>query len=84
MTLVGPADAARATCPYCGRPFPEGRILTLHKGSSHAEELSETEWAAVREAREQETEDLRTFKLLALAALVVLYFGFLITYAILA
>lgn len=75
-----PADAPR--CSYCGEPFPDERLRTLHRGLEHYEELDDAEREAYEEAYLEENEDLRSFRLRALAALVVLYFGFLMIYAV--
>lgn len=77
-----PPERPAETCPYCGRPFPDAEILTLHKGRTHAERLSEEERTAVRGAREREADEVRMFQLQALGLLVLLYFGFLMTYAV--
>lgn len=84
MKVDVPSDQSCETCPYCGRPFPTTKILTLHKGRAHRENLSEEERAAVREARKTEADELRMCQLQALGALVLLYFGLLMTYAVFA
>lgn len=84
MKVDIPSDQLCETCPYCGQPFPNTEILTLHKGRTHWEDLSEEERAAVREARDNEANELRMFQLRALGVLVLLYFGLLITYAVVA
>jgi len=76
-----PADATPHVCDRCGRPFVRESHLALHRGLDH-DELSADERAAFEAAREEEVADLRRFRLLALAALVFLYFGFLMTYAV--
>jgi len=77
-----PPDAAAHTCEHCGRPFADEEYLALHRGLDHPADLSATERAAFDDAREREAEKLQRFRLLALGALVVLYFGFLMTYAV--
>ncbi len=77
-----PADATAHVCERCGRPFAGAGRLALHRGLEHGEELSAGEREAFDDAREDEEAALRRFRLLALAALVALYFGFLLTYAV--
>lgn len=77
-----PARADAPRCSYCGEPFPAERLLALHRGLDHYEALDEREREAYEDAYLAENEDLRSFRLRALAALVVLYFGFLMIYAV--
>lgn len=75
------ADAAeRYTCRVCGRAFPEPRLLVLHRGVRHADALTEGEKEAYVEAYRDEEAALRSFRIRALAVLVVLYFGVLFLY----
>lgn len=80
-TDVPPEDDP-ATCPYCGRRFPRERAVTLHVGLDHADEASDEEVEAFQAAYREERSALRRFQLLALAMLVVIYFGFLFAFAI--
>jgi hypothetical protein len=76
-------DAATdATCEHCGDRFPSERLRDLHRGLEHYPDLDDDERDAYETAYEAETEDLRSFRLRALAVLVLLYFGFLMTYAV--
>lgn len=68
-------------CRFCGRRFTTARTHALHLGEAHADELSDADWEAVTNARAAEAADLRRYRLKALIALVVLYFGFLLLYA---
>jgi hypothetical protein len=77
-----PGDAPR--CSYCGGAFPTERLRDLHRGLEHYDDIDETERDAYEAAYVSEGEDLRSFRLRALAVLVVLYFGFLLTYAVVA
>jgi len=77
-----PPDATAHACERCGRPFADEEYLALHRGLDHPDDLSSAERAAFDDAREREEEELQRFRLLALGALVVLYFGFLMTYAV--
>ena len=75
------ADRERLDCPYCGEVFARSRHRDLHLGQAHGEVLSPEEREAHEAALESEREDLRLFRLKALAALVAVYFGFLMLYA---
>ena len=77
-----PADADPERCPECGRPFVREELLALHRGQAHAETLGEDEIEAFEDAYDGESERLRLFRLKALIALIVLYFGLLMTYAL--
>jgi hypothetical protein len=77
-----PPDATPHVCEYCGQPFADERYLALHRGLDHAAALSAAEREAYERAHDAETENLRRFRLLALAGVVALYFGFLLTYAV--
>ncbi|AUG47756.1 DNA-binding protein [Haloarcula taiwanensis] len=77
-----PADATAHTCSYCGRPFARESWLALHRGLAHPNELGDEEIEAFRAAHSEEEESLSTFRLQALGALVLLYFGFLMVYAL--
>lgn len=76
-----PPDATVYECPYCGAPFPKERSRTLHEGLEHADRLDDAEREAVEAAAEAEFDDIRRFRLIALGALVAIYFGFLFVYA---
>jgi len=75
-------DSTDATCAHCGERFPSARLRDLHRGLEHYAALDGDERAAYEAAYESETDDLRSFRLRALAVLVALYFGFLMTYAV--
>ncbi|WP_225935380.1 DUF7410 domain-containing protein [Halobaculum magnesiiphilum] len=77
---VPPGETAFA-CPRCGRPFARERHRDLHLGQAHAD-LDDEERTAYEVARDEETDDLRRFRIVSLGMLVVLYFGFLFLYAI--
>ncbi|WP_227354429.1 C2H2-type zinc finger protein [Haladaptatus salinisoli] len=76
-----PAGESPHECSRCGMPFRHEDHLVLHRGLEHGDDLSEAEVAAFRDAYEAESEELRLFRLKALALLVLLYFGFLFTYS---
>ena len=69
-------------CEYCGRPFASEERRVLHLGLDHPGELDEDEVAAFRAAHADEEADLRLFRLKALGTLLILYFGFLMIYAV--
>ena len=75
-----PPDAVR--CSHCGEAFPGARLRDLHRGLEHYDRLDDAERAAYEEAYLAENADLRSFRLRALAVLVLLYFGFLMLYAV--
>lgn len=77
-----PAREGASVCSYCGRPFADERLLALHRGQTHRGELGDNERAAFEDAYADEQAEIREFRLKALGALVLLYFGFLIVYAI--
>ncbi|MFC6726218.1 C2H2-type zinc finger protein [Halobium palmae] len=76
-----PDGAKSHVCEHCGHPFPEERYRTLHAGLEHYDRLDDDEREAFGEAYEAEGAEIRRFRLLALAALLLLYFGFLFMYA---
>lgn len=71
----------RFDCPHCEAAFARERHRSLHLGQDHAATLTGEERDAYEAAEAAEREDLRMFRLKALAALVLVYFGFLILYA---
>ncbi|HKL29707.1 MAG TPA: hypothetical protein VJ898_10630 [Natrialbaceae archaeon] len=77
-----PLDASAVECPHCGRPFVDERQRDLHVGLEHGDAADDAERTAFGDAIEIEREDLRLFRLKALAVLVLLYFGLLFTYSI--
>jgi hypothetical protein len=71
-----------AACPYCGAPFADEELLALHCGHEHREDLTDAEREAFDDAYEAEQAEIRRFRLKALGGLVLLYFGFLMVYAV--
>lgn len=71
-------------CRTCGRTFPTDRLHVLHRGVRHPDDLTGEERESYREAYLAEEEEIRSFRIRALGMLVVLYFGFLIVYALVA
>jgi hypothetical protein len=77
-----PPEGAAETCPDCGRPFHDAELVALHRGLAHEAVLDDEARERVAAAREAESRRLRLFRLKAIAALVVLYFGLLMVYAV--
>ncbi|ADB60072.1 hypothetical protein Htur_1180 [Haloterrigena turkmenica DSM 5511] len=78
--LQGDEPATR--CPYCDRPFRERRLEALHRGFDHPDRLSDRERAAFERAYLAERPAVRRYRLFALGALILGYFGLLFVYAI--
>jgi hypothetical protein len=78
-----PESEAPFDCRHCGRRFARERWLALHRGLDHEDQgLTAEERAAFEAARQAEDDELRLFRLKALGALVLLYFGFVMAYAV--
>lgn len=75
------APSEPAVCSYCGARFADDELLALHRGLEHESELPEAEREAYVDAVASEREDVKLFRLKALVALLVLYFGFIFVYA---
>ncbi|MFD1644950.1 DUF7410 domain-containing protein [Haloarchaeobius litoreus] len=69
-------------CPYCDRPFRREDQRTLHIGLSHYDRMTEAEEAAFRDVYAAEEEELGLYRLKLVGALVVVYFGMLLLYAV--
>jgi hypothetical protein len=69
-------------CSTCGERFPEERLYVLHQGVRHPEKISPEEQDEFEEIYTEEQSNLRYFRLKAMAALVFLYFGFLMLYVV--
>ena len=83
-TTIPRSDSPADRCGYCGRPFLTTDRLILHKGLEHPQQLDDREEDAFLSVRADEEDELRTLRLKALGALVLLYFGLLFMYAIFA
>jgi hypothetical protein len=77
-----PDEESPTRCPHCGRPFADETYRTLHEGVAHYDCLDDERRASFADAYETEQAAIRLFRLKALAALVVLYFGFLWAYSV--
>ena len=82
-TDVPPGAPTRA-CERCGRPFAREEYLVLHRGLAHYGDLTDAERGAFAAAYDDEWTDIRRFRIVALGGLVLLYFGFLLAYALMA
>jgi len=69
-------------CPYCDRTFTDETYRNLHLGHRHEQRLSTDERAAFERAYEQEEDEITLFRYKALGLLVLVYFGFLLAYAV--
>ena len=78
-----PVDETPVVCPYCGFELTDDRQYRLHLGLEHYRELTDDEREAFKQTYTDEEESLNRFRIVALGALVALYFGFLVVYAIL-
>jgi len=79
-----PGDETPQRCPYCGFELPTDEQYRLHLGLTHYDKLDNADQQAFRDAYQREEEALTRFRIVALGGLVVLYFGFLLIYAVLA
>lgn len=77
-------DESAVRCPYCGHPFHERRLRTLHCGLEHPDQLSDEDQAAFERSYLKESEEIRRFRLYAIGAVVVVYFVMLFLYAVVA
>jgi hypothetical protein len=77
-----PTSAPRYDCEYCGRPFAREELRALHRGLEHGSQLDDDEVEQFRAAYTDEEDEIGMFRLKALAALVVVYFGLLMIYAV--
>ena len=81
---VDPDGDDHVTCGYCGAPFADEDLLALHHGLDHEDGLTESERETFEAVYEDESEDIRFFRLKAVAVLVALYFVLLMTYSVFA
>lgn len=79
-----PAGEEPHVCGHCGAPFTQAQLLALHRGLDHPNDLDEGERDAYEAALDDENDEIRRFRIIALGGLVLLYFGFLFAYAIFA
>ena len=79
-----PPGAPTHECERCGRPFAREEFLVLHRGLAHYDDLTDAEREAFAAAYDAERAEIRRFRIAALGGLVLLYFGFLLAYALVA
>lgn len=84
LTASDAEDQSPFACPYCDRRERTEHLRALHVGEEHWEMATAAERDQFRDAYETESVALRRFRLLALGMLVLLYFGFLFIYAVVA
>jgi len=83
-TYTVPREDDALVCEYCGAPFAVEEFRALHWGLEHPDSLTDDQRTAAEAALEDETEELRLFRLKALGVLVLLYFGLMMAYAVFA
>jgi hypothetical protein len=79
-----PPDSPTHVCERCGRPFARESYVALHRGLAHYDDLTDAERESFETSYRAERDDIRRFRIAALGGLVVLYFGFLLAYAMFA
>ncbi|MFW6321221.1 MAG: C2H2-type zinc finger protein [Halohasta sp.] len=79
-----PPDETPVVCPYCGFELADEMGRRLHLGLEHYGELTDEEREQFKRTYTEEEAALNRFRIIALGALVALYFGFLVVYAVLA
>lgn len=80
-TTVPENETPAARCPYCRRPFRSDRLYALHLGHAHWDDCTDAERDAYEGAYDAESDDLFVFHLKVIAALVLIYVVFTVTYA---
>lgn len=76
-------DGEAEYCPHCGRPLADEQLLALHVGEEHSDAMSEADITGYEAAREQEDDDLFVFHIKVMAAITLVTFVFIYTYAFL-
>lgn len=71
-----------ARCSYCERPFPSDHLRALHVGHAHPDACTEAELAEYETAENEETDELFLFHLQVIAAIGLLYAGFVLVYMV--
>ena len=77
-----PDDRTAHRCPYCDRPFAAADRVTLHVGLVHYDVCTDAEAEAFEDAYLGETDEIKRYRLKAAAVLILVYFGFLMIYAV--
>jgi hypothetical protein len=81
-TVVPPGEAPAAECPYCGRPFRDETLCTLHVGGRHADRCTPAEQAAYEAARDDEGDELFMYHMRVIGALGVGYALLVLVYMV--
>ncbi len=84
QTAVPKDETPAGECGYCGQPFPTTERLVLHKGLEHPDQLDKSEREAFTSTFSAEDDSLRQLRLKMLGVLILLYFAFLMVYAVFA
>lgn len=74
-------DGDAEYCPHCGQPLADEHLLALHIGEDHPDLMSTEEATAYEAAMEQEDDDLFVFHIKVMAAITLVTFVFIYTYA---
>lgn len=80
-TTIEDGETPAASCRYCDRPFKTERAHALHL-EMHRGEWTVSEADAYEQAEDDETDDLFVFHLQVVAALGLLYAGFVLAYMV--
>ena len=67
-------------CPFCERPFRDGRFLDLHIGEEHSLKCDEGHLDRYEAAHDAEADDLFVFHLKVVAAIVAVMMGYVYLY----
>ena len=77
-----PPETDVQDCPYCDRPFAEADQRDIHIGVDHADAMTDEQREAFEAAWAAEDDALRQYRIIAVGVLVLIYFGLLMTYAL--
>ena len=83
-TDVPEDDRPVPRCQYCDRPFRRVRERDLHVGEVHADACTDEERTAYERADGEEVDELFLYHMKVVAAIALIYSGFVIVYMVLA
>lgn len=83
-TDVPEDDQPVPRCPYCDRPFRRERERDLHVGEQHGDACTDEERTAYERADDEEVDELFLYHMKVVAAIALIYSGFVIVYMVLA
>lgn len=83
-TDVPSDDRPVPRCPYCDRPFRRERERDLHVGEEHGDACTGEERTAYERADDAEVDELFLYHMKVVAAIALIYSGFVIVYMVLA